>query len=222
EAGGSTNGGEGLVLAYALARSALKENGVNRVLLASDGDFNVGVSSHKALVKMIERERKSGVELSVLGYGIGHRDHTMEQLADRGNGNYAYIDSPEEAHKVLVEQAGGTLVTIAKDVKIQAEFDPARVLSYRLVGYDNRRLAHRDFADDTKDAGEIGAGHSVTALYEIVPRKDVEGSAPWMTLSLRYKQPKSDESALVNAPVVAETRALADTSADIRFSAAVA
>ena len=222
EAGGSTNGGRGLALAYAQARSALMKDGVNRVILASDGDFNVGVSSHAALVRMIERERKSGVELSVLGYGMGHRDHTMEQLADKGNGNYAYIDGPEEAHKVLVEQAGGTLVTIAKDVKIQVELDPARVQSYRLVGYENRRLAHRDFADDTKDAGEIGAGHSVTALYEVVPRPDATGEGQWMTLGLRYKQPKGDESSLVTLPVVAESRALDDTSDDFRFSAAVA
>ncbi|MCX4241334.1 vWA domain-containing protein [Paraliomyxa miuraensis] len=222
ESGGSTNGGAGIELAYAQARDAFMEDGVNRVILASDGDFNVGVSSHDELVKMIERQRRSGIELSVLGYGMGHRDHTMEQLADKGNGNYAYIDGPEEAHKVLVEQAGGTLVTIAKDVKIQVELDPARVLSYRLVGYENRRLAHRDFADDTKDAGEIGAGHGVTAIYEVVPREGVEGPGHWMDLNLRYKQPKGEESSLLTLPVVAEARALSETSEDFRFSAAVA
>jgi Ca-activated chloride channel family protein len=222
EAGGSTNGAEGIEAAYAQAHAAFMEDGVNRVILASDGDFNVGVSSHEALVEMIESQRKSGIELSVLGYGMGHRDHTMEQLADKGNGNYAYIDGAEEAHKVLVEEAGGTLVTIAKDVKIQVELDPTRVLSYRLVGYENRRLAHQDFADDTKDAGEIGAGHSVTALYEVVPRRDAPADAPWMTLSLRHKLPKGDESSLLRLPVVAEPRAAKDTSDDFRFSAAVA
>jgi Ca-activated chloride channel family protein len=223
EAGGSTNGAEGIEAAYAQARAAFMKEGVNRVILASDGDFNVGVSSHDALVKMIEKQRRSGVELSVLGYGMGARDHTMEQLADKGNGNYAYIDGPEEAHKVLVEEAGGTLVTIAKDVKIQVELDPARVLSYRLVGYENRRLAHEDFADDSKDAGEIGAGHSVTALYEVVPRPEVAAAdAPWMTVQLRYKQPKGDDSTLLRLPVVAEPRELSSTSDDFRFSAAVA
>jgi Ca-activated chloride channel homolog len=222
-AGGSTNGEEGILAAYAQARAAFMKDGVNRVILASDGDFNVGVASHKGLVKLIEKQRKTGIELSVLGYGMGHRDHTMEQLADKGNGNYAYIDGPEEAHKVLVEEAGGTLVTIAKDVKIQVELDPARVLSYRLVGYENRRLAHADFADDTKDAGEIGAGHSVTALYEVVPQPQaVSADAPWMTVQLRYKPPKGDESRLLALPVVAEPRALPHTSEDFRFAAAVA
>jgi len=221
-AGGSTNGGEGIVAAYEQARAAFMEDGVNRVILASDGDFNVGVSSHEELVELVEKQRKSGIELSVLGYGMGHRDHTMEQLADKGNGNYAYIDGPEEAHKVLVEQAGGTLVTIAKDVKIQVELDPTRVQSYRLVGYDNRRLAHEDFADDEKDAGEIGAGHSVTALYEVVPQPQAPADAPWMTVSMRYKQPKGEKSLLLELPVAAEPRALADTSDDFRFSAAVA
>ncbi len=223
EAGGGTNGAAGIEQAYAQARAAFMQEGVNRVIMASDGDFNVGTSSHDELVKLIERERESGIELSVLGYGMGHRDHTMEQLADKGNGNYAYIDSREEAHKVLVEQAGGTLVTIAKDVKIHVELTPARVKSYRLLGYENRRLAHRDFADDTKDAGEIGAGHSVTALYEVVPQPGSEASeAPWMTVELRYKQPKGDTSTLVSLPVVAEPRELAQTTDDFRFSAAVA
>ncbi len=222
EAGGSTNGSGGIALAYAQAREALAKDGVNRVILATDGDFNVGVSSHDELVAMIAEQRKTGIELSVLGYGMGSRDHTMEQLADAGNGNYAYVDGPEEAHKVLVKEVGGTLVTIAKDVKIQVELDPARVLSYRLVGYENRRLAHRDFADDTKDAGEIGAGHSVTALYEVVPRPDADPAAPWMTVSVRHKPPKGSKSARLSLPVVAQALPLADTSDDFRFSAAVA
>jgi Ca-activated chloride channel family protein len=222
EAGGSTNGAEGIAAAYDQARAAFIKDGVNRVILASDGDFNVGVSSHDELVEIIEAQRKGGIELSVLGYGMGHRDHTMEQLADKGNGNYAYIDGPEEAHKVLVEEAGGTLVTIAKDVKIQVRLDPARVLQYRLVGYENRRLAHQDFADDAKDAGEIGAGHSVTALYEVVPRPDAPVSAPWMTVQLRHKPPKGHESSLLSMPVVAEPRAATETSDDFRFAAAVA
>jgi Ca-activated chloride channel family protein len=222
DAGGSTNGGAGIQLAYAQARAAEMKNGVNRVILATDGDFNVGVASHEELVALVEKERESGVELSVLGYGIGHRDHTMEQLADKGNGNYAYIDGPREATKVLVEEAGGTLVTIAKDVKIQVEIDPSRVWSHRLVGYDNRRLQHEDFADDTKDAGEIGAGHSVTALYDVVPRTDGDPEAPWMTVSIRYKNPKGKRSARLEVPVVGTAESLDETSDDFRFSAAVA
>ncbi|MCB9716739.1 MAG: VWA domain-containing protein [Myxococcales bacterium] len=222
QSGGGTNGAAGIEQAYELAHAAFIEDGVNRVIMATDGDFNVGLSSHDALVRMIEAQRKGGVELSVLGYGMGHRDHTMEQLADKGNGNYAYIDGRQEARKVLVEEAGATLVTIAKDVKIQVELDPARVQSYRLIGYDNRRLAHADFADDTKDAGEIGAGHTVTALYEVVPRADADEGAPWMTLSLRYKQPKGSRSSLLSLPVGGAARELDDTSDDFRFSAAVA
>jgi len=220
--GGGTNGSAGIEQAYALAREAFIDEGVNRVILATDGDFNVGVSSHDALLQLIEAKRESGVELSVLGYGMGHRDHTMEQLADKGNGNYAYIDGEAEAHKVLVEEAGATLVTIAKDVKIQVEFDESRVESYRLVGYENRRLEHRDFADDDKDAGEIGAGHTVTALYEVVPKADAPEGAPWMTLNLRYKRPKGERSSRLSLPVVAKSRELEATSNDFRFSAAVA
>ncbi|MFO0631366.1 MAG: VWA domain-containing protein [Nannocystaceae bacterium] len=165
ESGGSTNGGAGIELAYRLAEKSFVEGGINRVILATDGDFNVGTTSQAELVKLIERKRASGVFLSVLGFGSGNlKDSTMEMLADKGNGNYAYIDSLDEARKVLVQEAGSTLVTIAKDVKIQVEFDPARVESYRLVGYENRVLADRDFADDRKDAGEIGAGHGVTAV----------------------------------------------------------
>ncbi len=221
-AGGGTNGEAGIEQAYAQAKKAFIEDGVNRVILATDGDFNVGLSSHQALIRLIEAKRRRGIELSVLGYGIGHRDHTMEQLADKGNGNYAYIDNMAEAQKVLVEQAAGTLVTIAKDVKIQVEMDPSRVERYRLIGYDNRRLAHRDFADDSKDAGEIGAGHTVTALYEVVPATGAAPDNPWMSLHLRYKAPKGRRSTLLTLPVVASSRTMSQTSNDFRFSAAVA
>jgi Ca-activated chloride channel family protein len=170
EAGGSTNGAAGIELAYAEAQRNFIKGGVNRVILATDGDFNVGPSSEGELVRIIEEKRKSGVFLTVLGFGTGNlQDSRMEQLADKGNGNYAYIDTLDEAQKVLVRESGATLVTVAKDVKLQVEFNPAHVASYRLVGYENRTLAARDFNDDKKDAGEIGAGHTVTALYEIVP-----------------------------------------------------
>lgn len=170
QAGGSTNGGAGIQLAYDTAIQHFVEGGVNRVILATDGDFNVGVQNREELQRLIEVKAKSGVFLSVLGYGMGNlKDGTLEMLADKGNGNYAYIDTINEAQKVLVDQMGGTLVTIAKDVKIQVEFNPAQVGSYRLIGYENRMLAAQDFNDDRKDAGEIGAGHTVTALYEIVP-----------------------------------------------------
>jgi Ca-activated chloride channel family protein len=170
EAGGSTNGAAGIQLAYDVARRNFIRGGVNRVILATDGDFNVGVTSQSDLVQLIEHERKSGIFLSVLGVGTGNlKDSTMEMLADKGNGNYSYLDSLHEARKVLVREAGGTLETIAKDVKIQVEFNPREVAAYRLIGYENRLLNREDFNDDKKDAGEIGAGHSVTALYEIVP-----------------------------------------------------
>lgn len=170
QGGGSTNGGAGIRLAYDLAQKNFVKEGVNRVILASDGDFNVGTTSQDELVKLIEEKRKSGVFLSVLGFGNGnYKDSTMEKIANKGNGNYAYIDTLKEAQKVLVEQGAGTLYTIAKDVKIQVEFNPAKVQAYRLIGYENRLLAKEDFNDDTKDAGEIGAGHTVTALYEVVP-----------------------------------------------------
>src|SRR5262249_17091768 len=159
-----TNGAAGIVLAYETARKQFIAGGVNRVVLATDGDFNVGVTSQDELARLIERERSSGIFLSVLGVGTGNiKDSTMEKLADKGNGNYAYLDSVLEAQKVLVREAGATLITIAKDVKIQVEFNPAAVAAYRLIGYENRMLRHEDFKDDTKDAGEIGAGHSVTA-----------------------------------------------------------
>ena len=221
-AGGSTNGGAGIQQAYDLARASFVDGGINRVILATDGDFNVGVSSRSALVKLIERERRSGVFLSVLGYGMGNlQDATMEQLADKGNGNYAYIDGIAEARKVLVEEAGATLVTIAKDVKIQVQFDPDRVQAHRLVGYENRVLAHHEFEDDTKDAGEIGAGHTVTALYEIAPGS-VRDSEPIMQLKLRYKQPDGDTSQALSFEVEDPGQELLETSEDFRFSAAVA
>ena len=169
-AGGSTNGGEGIELAYRVAEESFVEGGINRVILATDGDFNVGVSSEGALTRLIEEKRESGVFLTVLGFGRGNlQDDRMEALADRGNGNYAYIDSLAEARRVLVREAGSTLVTVASDVKIQVEFNPAQVSRYRLLGYENRVLRDEDFLDDTRDAGEIGAGHQVTAFYEVVP-----------------------------------------------------
>lgn len=170
QAGGSTNGGEGIQLAYALARKNFIPKGTNRVILCTDGDFNVGITNQDDLTRLIEEESKSGVFLSVLGFGMGNlKDSTLEKLADKGNGNYAYIDTLREANKVFVEQMTGTLITIAKDVKIQIEFNPAQAGAYRLIGYENRMLAAQEFHDDTKDAGEIGAGHTVTALYEIIP-----------------------------------------------------
>ena len=188
EAGGSTNGGAGITLAYRIAKEHFIKGGVNRVVLATDGDFNVGVTSQDELVRLIEEQRASGVFLSVLGVGTGNvKDSMMEKLADKGNGNYAYLDSLHEARKVLVREAGSTLVTIAKDVKIQVEFNPAAVSAYRLIGYENRMLKNEDFNDDKKDAGEIGAGHSVTALYEIVPA-GVEIDAPSVD-PLKYQTP---------------------------------
>ncbi|MBL9104660.1 MAG: VWA domain-containing protein [Myxococcales bacterium] len=241
EAGGSTNGGAGIALAYAQARKHFIKGGVNRVILASDGDFNVGMTDHEELVHRVEHERESGVFLSVLGFGRGNlNDHTMEQLADKGNGNYSYIDSAREAEKVLVHQSQGTLVTVAKDVKLQLEFNPATVAAYRLVGYENRRLANQDFKDDTKDAGELGAGHNVTGLYEIVPAgHQVPGPEPdglkyqrpsvafkaskeLLTVKLRYKQPDGDTSTELELPVSAQQPSFAAASPAFRFAAAVA
>ncbi|WP_165703761.1 YfbK domain-containing protein [Enhygromyxa salina] len=236
-AGGSTNGGAGIERAYALARERFDPKAINRVILATDGDFNVGDVSQAQLQALIEAERESGVFLSVLGLGTGNlKDQTMEMLADKGNGNYAYIDTIHEARKVLVEQAGATLVTIAKDVKIQVEFDPAQVKSYRLIGYENRALAAKDFDDDHKDAGEIGAGHSVTALYEFVPadpkpdartkrqrkRDAAQAPQPMAELRLRFKAPDAKHSQLSSFAVVDAGTTLAASSNDFRFSAAVA
>jgi Ca-activated chloride channel homolog len=222
EAGGSTHGAEGIQLAYRTARQNFIKGGVNRVVLATDGDFNVGVTSEDELVRLIEQERESGIFLSVLGVGTGNlKDSTREKLADNGNGNYAYLDSVHEARKVLVKEAGSTLVTIAKDVKIQVEFNPKTVNGYRLIGYENRMLEDQDFNDDKKDAGEIGAGHSVTAIYEIVPAGvDLEGprvdplkyqrpqqparaasSDELVTVKLRYQAPDGGTSKLISTVI---------------------
>jgi Ca-activated chloride channel family protein len=220
-AGGGTNGAGGILAAYETARRHYIPGGNNRVILATDGDFNVGVSSDAELVRLIEREREDGISLTVLGFGTGnYQDAKMEQLADHGNGNYAYIDDIREARKALVEEMGGTLHTLAKDVKVQVEFDAARVESYRLVGYENRALAARDFRDDRKDAGELGAGHSVTALYEVVLRRGARGGGPLATVRLRYKAPNGVHSRGFAATV--PDRAPARTSDDFRFAAAVA
>ncbi len=241
-AGGSTHGSAGIKLAYAKAREAFIPNGINRVLLATDGDFNVGTVNHDALIDMIETQRKQGIALTTLGFGDGnYNDQLMEQLADHGNGNYAYIDSLMEARKVLVEELGSTLQTVAKDVKIQIEFNPAVVAEYRLIGYENRVLAREDFNNDKVDAGEIGAGHSVTALYEvtlvgsggerIAPTRYGSNSkvAPTHSgevamLKLRYKLPEESSSRLVKAAVLKESivNKLQQNSDDFRFAAAVA
>jgi Ca-activated chloride channel family protein len=243
QAGGSTNGGAGIELAYRVAQENFIEGGVNRVLLCTDGDFNVGTTSTGALVRMVEERAKKGVFLSVLGFGRGNlNDSMMEEISNKGNGNYAYVDSLAEARKVLVEQVGGTLVTIAKDVKIQIEFNPAQVAAYRLIGYANRMLAPEDFNDDKKDAGEIGAGHTVTALYELVPageEVDVPSVDPLkyqtttrpsdesvaeelLTLKLRYKAPDGDKSKLLEFPVVDGGAPFGKASPDFQFAAAVA
>jgi Ca-activated chloride channel homolog len=240
EAGGSTNGASGITLAYQVARNNFIRGGVNRVVLATDGDFNVGVTNESDLVRLIERERESGIFLSVLGVGTGNlKDSTMEKLADKGNGNYSYLDSLHEARKVLVREAGGTLETIAKDVKIQVEFNPREVAAYRLIGYENRLLNHQDFNNDKKDAGEIGAGHSVTALYEIVPagvtvdtlgvdalkyqREPREaraaGSGELLTVKVRYKAPDGDTSRLLSRVLTNNRVAM---TANLGFASAVA
>jgi Ca-activated chloride channel family protein len=242
---GSTNGGSGIQMAYAAAVSNFIKGGVNRVILATDGDFNVGITSTDELVRLIEDKAKSGVFLSVLGFGTGNlNDSLMEKLADRGNGNYAYIDSMDEARKVLVDDIAGTLVTVAKDVKIQVEFNPSEATAYRLIGYENRALAAADFADDRKDAGDMGAGHTVTALFEVVPRgveiKTIDGqplrflqpaatvppnarpSTELLNLKIRYKQPDGATSKIIELPLVDRKRSFADASPDFRFAAAVA
>ena len=244
QAGGSTAGGAGLRLAYSTARQHFSKDGNNRVILASDGDFNVGESSDQALEQLIVEQRESGVFLTVLGCGRGNlRDSRMEALADKGNGNYAYLDNLDEAGRVLVAQFGGTLFTVAKDVKLQIEFNPARVANYRLVGYENRLLEAEDFNNDRKDAGELGAGHTVTALYEIVPvgspqplvdklKYQAEKAAPpagapaaaaeVLTVKLRYKEPRGLSSKLLTQALTGAPAPLASASADFRFAAAVA
>ncbi len=238
ESGGSTAGGEGIIQAYKVARDNLIKNGNNRVILGTDGDFNVGVSSDEALVKLIEKERGTGIFLSVLGFGMGNlKDGKMEQLANKGNGNYAYIDSLAEAKKVLVKEFGGTLATIAKDVKIQVEFNPNLVQGYRLIGYENRLLANSDFKNDQKDAGELGAGHTVTALYEVIPvgvKTDFKFAQTNTTavdkptklvneigqVNLRYKAPQANESQLLSSAISQQTKPSA--SENLKFAAAVA
>ncbi|MBL8259968.1 MAG: VWA domain-containing protein, partial [Candidatus Competibacteraceae bacterium] len=242
-AGGSTNGGAGIQLAYNLARDGFVEDGVNRVILATDGDFNVGTVNFEALKNLVETQRKSGIALTTLGFGAGnYNDRLMEQLADAGNGNYAYIDTLQEANKVLVEQMSATLLTIAKDVKIQIEFNPALVEEYRLIGYENRVLRREDFNNDAVDAGDIGAGHTVTALYEIAlkggggsltePLRYGRATAPGEAgkgdeiafLRLRYKQPERDASQLQEWPIRRDqlVRDSGRTSERFRFAAAVA
>ncbi len=193
QAGGSTAGGEGIKLAYKTAKENFVREGNNRVILCTDGDFNVGVSSDAELETMIEKERKSGVFLTVLGYGMGnYKDNKMQKLADKGNGNHAYIDGIAEAKKVLVNEFGGTLFTIAKDVKLQIEFNPAKVQAYRLIGYENRLLNKEDFNNDKKDAGELGSGHTVTALYEVIP-VGVKNEFEEKVDKLKYQNQKGNE-----------------------------
>lgn len=248
QAGGSTAGGEGIRLAYDIAKENFKKGGNNRVILATDGDFNVGESSNDAMEKLIESKRNDGIFLTTLGFGMGnYKDSKMEVLADKGNGNYMYIDSILEAQKALVNEFGGTLFTIAKDVKLQIEFNPAKVKSYRLIGYENRMLKSEDFNNDKKDAGELGSGHSVTALYEVIPvgvessfdlvdalkyqpAKNQEAvqvtksdlSNEILTVKFRYKKPDGDVSKLIVHPLVDQHIALEKTSDNFRWSAAVA
>ena len=244
QAGGSTAGGAGLRLAYSTARQSFRKEGNNRVILATDGDFNVGESSDAAMEQLIVDQRESGVFLTVLGCGRGNlRDARMETLADKGNGNYAYLDNLDEAGRVLVAQFGGTLFTVAKDVKLQIEFNPARVASYRLVGYENRMLAAEDFNNDRKDAGELGAGHTVTALYEIVPVSTTQPliddlkyqpvrpatatmqqffTNDVLTVKLRYKEPQGSRSKLLVQSLTGISVAIEKATPDFRFAAAVA
>ncbi len=243
QAGGSTAGGAGINLAYAVAKEHFRKDGNNRIILATDGDFNVGESSNQSMERLIEEKRKDGIFLTVLGYGMGnYKDSKMEILADKGNGNYAYIDNITEARKVLVNEFGGTLFTIAKDVKLQIEFNPANVNAYRLIGYENRMLKSEDFNNDRKDAGELGSGHTVTALYEIIPagvenefnkidelryqKQKIEPGKSYtnelMTVKLRYKKPDEDVSKLIVHRLTDSNTALAKTSDNFRWSASVA
>lgn len=240
-AGGSTAGGEGIQLAYKIAKKNFIKGGNNRIILCTDGDFNVGVSSTGGLEKLIEDERKSGVFLTVLGYGMGnYKDNRMQVLAEKGNGNHGYIDNLQEANKILVNEFGGTIYTVAKDVKLQVEFNPSQVQAYRLVGYESRMLKDEDFNDDTKDAGEMGAGHTVTALYEIVPvgvkfeqngnidplkyqtdkTENKTKSNELLTVKMRYKLPNESVSEKIELPLI--DKKSNNTSTDFRFAAAVA
>ena len=243
QAGGSTAGGEGIKLAYKIAKENFRKDGNNRVILATDGDFNVGESSNAAMERLVEEKRNDGIFLTTLGFGMGnYKDSKMEILADKGNGNYMYIDSILEAQKALVNEFGGTLFTIAKDVKLQIEFNPAKVKAYRLIGYENRMLKNEDFNNDKKDAGELGSGHTVTALYEIVPvgvesefykidelkyqttkvNPASQASNEIMTVKFRYKKPDGDVSKLIVHPLVDQQVEFEKTSDDFRWSAAVA
>ena len=244
QAGGSTAGGAGIQLAYKVAKENFVKGGNNRVILATDGDFNIGASSDAEMVRLIEQERESGVFLTVLGFGMGnYKDNKMQQLANKGNGNHAYIDDISEAKKVLVSEFGGTVFTIAKDVKLQIEFNPTKVKGYRLIGYENRMLNNEDFRDDKKDAGELGSGHTVTALYEIIPvgvesphlasvddlkyqeskvTKDAAKSKELCTIKLRYKQPDGDTSQLIEHPLLDKGTELDKSSDNFRWAAAVA
>ncbi len=244
QAGGSTNGGQGIVLAYQIARDHFIPGGTNRVILCSDGDFNVGVTGTDQLVEVAKKNARSNIFLSVLGFGYdNHNDEMMERISNEGNGNYAFIDSKREAEKVFVEELGSTLVTVAKDVKIQIEFNPKKVSAYRLIGYENRMLAPRDFDDDSKDAGEIGAGHTVTALYDLVPATSIQDSPvksdnlryqtdkeltdraksdEVLILKLRYKEPEGDTSVLMEVPVVDQSKRFVQTDRDFQLAAAVA
>ena len=243
EADGMTTGEEGMRLAYEIAGNNYMKNGNNRVILATDGDFNVGPSSEGEMIEFVEEKRKEGVFLSILGFGTGNlKDSTLKAIADNGNGHYAYVDSLNEARKVLVRELGATLFTIASDVKVQVEFNPALVKAYRLVGYENRMLDNEDFEDDTKDAGEIGAGRTVTVLYELIPAGSQEGDPKvdglkyqetqvkddarttdeLMTVKIRYKPPNEETSREIVHPVADQHVPLGETSDDYRFSAAVA
>ncbi|WP_027002446.1 vWA domain-containing protein [Hugenholtzia roseola] len=246
EAGGSTAGGAGIQLAYKIAKENFIAGGNNRVILCTDGDFNVGVSSAEDLVSLIEQKRDDHIFLTLCGFGMGnYKDRQMEALSNAGNGNYYYIDNVQEAKKVFVRQMRGTLFTIAKDVKVQVEFNPAQVQAYRLIGYENRMLNKEDFNDDKKDAGELGAGHSVTALYEIIPvgvkseflpsvddlkyQKNEKStytaaaaSDEILNLKLRYKKPKEDTSKLIVQPLLNKSVALSEASENLRFAASVA
>jgi Ca-activated chloride channel family protein len=246
EAGGSTAGGAGLKLAYREAEKNFIKGGNNRIILATDGDFNVGESSNGGMERLVEEKRELGVFITVLGFGMGNvKDDKMEIIADKGNGNYSYIDNLQEARKVLVSEFGGTLFTIAKDVKFQIEFNPAKVKSYRLIGYENRLLNEEDFNDDTKDAGEMGSGHNVTALYELVPagakddspavdplkyqpssisrevREENGSSSEYLTIKLRYKLPDGNKSILMEKPVKGYISDFDDVSDNLKFAAAV-
>ncbi|MDA3821679.1 MAG: von Willebrand factor type A domain-containing protein [Bacteroidales bacterium] len=243
QAGGSTAGGAGIKLAYKIAEQNFIEEGNNRIILATDGDFNIGQSSDAEMERLIESKREKGVFITALGFGMGnYKDSKMETIADKGNGNYSYIDNIQEANKVLVSEFGGTLFAIAKDVKFQIEFNPQRVKGYRLVGYENRLLNDEDFNDDTKDAGEMGAGHTVTALYEIIPAgadknvadidplkyqtqkqaSEYKGTGELMTVKLRYKKPDGNKSMLYELPVQGEEKKFEKTSDNFRFAVAVA